>query len=256
LRLGRRVPRTVAPPSPFPDAREALYEHRARHAPPAVRVELLGLLPPHAARVLDLGCGSGALTLQLAARAPFVVGLDVSPALLALARERQRELGCRNVAWVVARAEEPPFRPNSMDYIASTYVIRLTDMPATLSAVRQLIRPGGRVAIRDHLMPRSRLGFWITHLTRTLRLVREWVREYGWRDLGSILAYRLSRAGICHARRNAALTRAAFEAIYARELPGCRVEATPYSGLAVWEATESRQPDRPRVPEKARGPEA
>ena len=221
-----------------------------------MRAELLGLLPRHAARVLDLGCGSGTFTLQVAARAPFVVGLDLSPTMLALARERQQELGCRNVAWVIARAEEPPFRPNSMDYIASTNVIRLTDMPATLSAVRQLIRPGGRVAIRDHLMPRSRFGFWITHLARTLRLVREWVREYGGKGLGSILAYRLSRAGLRHARRNAALTRAAFEVIYARELPGCRVEATLYSGLAVWEATESRQPDRPRDPEKARRAEA
>src|SRR5262249_3621490 len=159
----------------------------------------------------------GEFTLQLAARAPFVVGLDISPTLLALARQRQREVGCRNVAWVIARAEEPPFRPNSIDYIASAYVVRLTDMPATLSAVRQLIRPGGRVAIRDRLMPPPRLGFWITHVVRTLRLGRQWVREYGVKSLGSILAYRLSPAGLRHARRNAALTRAAFETGYARE---------------------------------------
>jgi hypothetical protein len=127
-----------------------------------------------------------------------------------------------------------------MDYIVSTNVIRLTDMPATLSAVRQLVRSGGRVAIRDHLVPRPRFGFWITYLVRTLRLVREWVSEYGVKGLGSILAYRLSPAGLRHARRNAVLTGAMFERIYARELPGCRVETTNHSGLAVWEATESR----------------
>ena len=206
----------------------------------------MGFLPRHAARALDLGCGSGTLALELATRVPFVIGLDLSPTMLALARERQRELGCRNVAWVIARAEEPPFRPRSMDYIVSTNVVRLTDVAATVSAVKLLIRSRGRIAIRDHLMPRSRLAFWGMHLTRTIRLVLEWMHDYRGKGLWSILAYRVSLTGIRHARRNAALTRETFESIYTRALPGCRIDATVFSGLAVWDEMESRQPDQPR----------
>jgi ubiquinone/menaquinone biosynthesis C-methylase UbiE len=237
-RRERREPRTVAPLARCPDPREALYEHRARHLPPAVHAELIAYLPRHAARVLDLGCGSGVLALQLARCAPFVIGLDPSRTMVALARERQGALGRQNVAWVVARAEEPPFRPHSMDYIVSVNALRLTDTAATLAAVKHVIRPGGRVAIRDHLTPSSWLGFWITYLAHTVRLALEWVRDYGGKGLGRILAYRVSPAGLDHARRNAALTRATFERIYSQALPGCRVEATRGSGLAVWEATE------------------
>jgi len=112
-----------------PDPREAPYEHRARRKRPASHAELMGFLPRHTARALDLGCGSGTLALELATRVPFVIGLDLSPTMLALARERQRELGCRNVAWVIARAEEPPFRPRSMDYIVSTNVVASPTWP-------------------------------------------------------------------------------------------------------------------------------
>jgi SAM-dependent methyltransferase len=228
-----------------PDPREALYAHRASRLGPAVHAELAGYLPRHARRVLDLGCGPGILTLQLAARAPFVIGLDLSPSMLALARERQRDLGCTNVAWVVARAEEPPFRPGSMDYIVSRYAIRLTDMAATLSAVRRLIGSGGRVAIRDRVRPRAPLGLGTRHLARTIRIALQWVHDYGGKGLWSILAYRASRAGLREARMNPALPRATFEAFYARELPGCRVETGRISGLVVWEAVApAREPDR------------
>ena len=83
-------------------------------------------------------------------------------------------------------------------------------------------------------------------LTRTIRLVLEWMHDYRGKGLWSILAYRVSLAGIRHARRNAALTRETFERIYTRALPGCRMDATVFSGLAVWDEMESRQPDQPR----------
>ena len=221
-----------------PDPREALYAHRARRQSPATYTELVGYLPRHARRALDLGCGSGLLTLQLAAQVRFVIGLDISPAMLMLARERQRELGCTNVAWVVARAEEPPFRPGSMDYIVSRYAIRLTDMAATLSAVRQLIGSGGRVAIKDQVRPRGPLVFRIRYLARTIRIAIQWFHDYGGKGLWRILAFRVRRVGL-RVGTNPVLTRETFETFYERELPGCRVKTGRGSGLVVWKAVAS-----------------
>ena len=56
----------------------------------AMRVTLLGWLPLdlQGARILDAGCGTGALAFELAKRGADVVGVDVSPTLVGLARER------------------------------------------------------------------------------------------------------------------------------------------------------------------------
>ena len=56
----------------------------------AMRATLLGWLPDdlQGARILDAGCGTGALAFELAKRGADVVGVDVSPTLVSLARER------------------------------------------------------------------------------------------------------------------------------------------------------------------------
>jgi magnesium-protoporphyrin O-methyltransferase len=56
----------------------------------AMRTTLLGWLPDdlRGARILDAGCGTGALAFELAKRGASVVGVDVSPTLVSLARER------------------------------------------------------------------------------------------------------------------------------------------------------------------------
>ena len=56
----------------------------------SMRETILGWLPfdLHGAHILDAGCGTGALAFELAARGAMVVGVDVSPTLVGLARER------------------------------------------------------------------------------------------------------------------------------------------------------------------------
>ena len=84
----------------FSGAVAAAYaEHRRGYPPPVVEllVDALGL--PHDATVLDLGCGTGQLTVPLADRYSRVLGADPSPDMLALARSRS---GGAPIAWLLA----------------------------------------------------------------------------------------------------------------------------------------------------------
>jgi len=70
----------------------------------AMRAHLLSLLPANllGARILDAGCGTGALALEAAARGATVVATDLSPTLVGLARERAAGMpGATRVAFHV-----------------------------------------------------------------------------------------------------------------------------------------------------------
>ena len=74
---------------------------------------LAGLAP--GAVVLDAPCGTGILAPFLARRGLRVIGADISPAMLAVARERDGGLG-----HVRADLEAPPLRPGSVDAVVCT----------------------------------------------------------------------------------------------------------------------------------------
>jgi demethylmenaquinone methyltransferase/2-methoxy-6-polyprenyl-1,4-benzoquinol methylase len=104
-------------------------------------------------RVLDLGCGTGALTAPLGDRAA-VVGLDVSGAMLAQARTRsRRNHGAR---FVQGSAFRLPFRDGAFTAVASAFVLRnLDDLPAALAEASRVSAPGARLALVDITEPSS-----------------------------------------------------------------------------------------------------
>jgi len=100
---------------------------------------LLELLAPRPGeRVLDLGCGDGALTEKLAASGCDVVAVDASPEQVAAARARG--LDAR-----VHRAEALPFAAE-FDAVLSNAVLHwVKDQPAALAAIHRALKPGGRI---------------------------------------------------------------------------------------------------------------
>jgi len=101
----------------------------------AAVVELLG--PQRGERILDLGCGDGALTERIAAAGAEVVAVDASPDQVAAARARG--LDAR-----VARAEALPFA-GEFDAVFSNAALHwMPDADAVLTSVFQALRPGGR----------------------------------------------------------------------------------------------------------------
>ncbi|MDW8404118.1 class I SAM-dependent methyltransferase [Chloroflexus sp.] len=111
---------------------------------------ILAHLPtPH--RALDLACGTGAAALVFAAAGATVVGVDRSPAMLAIAREQASQRGLA-ITWIEAdiRAlpDDPQLTPHSFDLCTCLFdsLNHLTgddDLTNVCRAVGRLLRPGG-----------------------------------------------------------------------------------------------------------------
>ena len=106
---------------------------------------ILGAVPPGCGSALDVGCADGLLTCRLAEHCRDVTGVDRDRHMIALARERARNL--RNVAFIDAEFPAFPFEDSSFDFIASDTAIHHMNFEATLMAMTRLLRPGGRLVV-------------------------------------------------------------------------------------------------------------
>jgi len=138
-------------------------EVRAR----AAYLDLLAVAPGE--RVLDVGCGSGVVTRDLARRvAPGgrAVGLDPSPALLAVAGELAAAAGLAGeMAWRVGDARALPFDDGAFDAaLAVTTLCHIPDGERAIPELVRVVRPGGRVGVFD----RDNDTYIIAHPDRAL----------------------------------------------------------------------------------------
>jgi SAM-dependent methyltransferase len=98
----------------------------------------LELLPPTGRRTLDLGCGEGRVGAELERRGHSVVGVDSSPTMVALAREKHEAH--------VADAGALPFEDGSFDLVvAYMSLMNLDDLDGGLREAGRVLEPGGRL---------------------------------------------------------------------------------------------------------------
>lgn len=104
-------------------------------------------------RVLDLGSGAGTDALvaaQMVGEAGRVVGVDMTPEMLAKARGAAREAGIPNVEFLEGEIESLPFTDGTFDVVISNGVIDLIpDKAAVFAGIFRVLRPGGRIQIAD-----------------------------------------------------------------------------------------------------------
>lgn len=130
--------------------------------------QILRRVPPRPGRILDLACGTGISTRSLARRFPGcrIVGVELRPEYLDIAREKIKRTGLSNVRLVLSRAED--FRTEEpFDCITSSYLAKYADLETLTRNARDMLKPNGVLIMHDFTFPPKKY------------LVRIW-RAYFW----------------------------------------------------------------------------
>ena len=112
---------------------------------------LLGSLEPHMS-ILDIGCGPGTITADLAALVPDgqVTGVDHAPAILEQARDTAAARGVTNVDFAVADVHALEYPDDSFCVVHAHQVLQHVGDPVqALREMHRVTRPGGFIAVRD-----------------------------------------------------------------------------------------------------------
>lgn len=140
------------------------------------------------AQVLDLGCGAGHVSFQVAPHVARVVAIDLSAAMLATVAEGARVRGLDNIAVQQASVAALPFAGASIDMVMSRFSAHhWHDIGAGLREARRVLRPGGLLTIADVVGPAHPLAD--THL-QAVELLRDTshVRDYSMAEWSALLA--------------------------------------------------------------------
>jgi ubiquinone/menaquinone biosynthesis C-methylase UbiE len=123
-------------------------------------------------RVLDLGCGTGALTLRAAQRGAKIKGIDINAQMLEIAWQRVREAGLTETVNLVEMgvAELDSEETESYDAVMSGLCfseLSEHELAYTLKQVVRILKPGGLLLVADEVKPRNPLCRLIHSLIRT-----------------------------------------------------------------------------------------
>ena len=153
----------------------------------AALIRQAGLRPPH--RVLDLGCGTGTLTLKVKKQLVrgFVAGLDGDRKILRVGRTKASRAGAE-VLWICGLAHELPFGDSVFDRVLSSFLFHhLTreNKRKALAEVFRVLSKGGEFHLADWGKPQNsamRLAFFAIQLLDGFATTRDHVR-------GSMIRY-------------------------------------------------------------------
>jgi ubiquinone/menaquinone biosynthesis C-methylase UbiE len=130
--------------------RSVVKHHGARTAEDSAAFLLPHLRP--GMNLLDIGCGPGSITVDLARRVVpgQVIGLDVAASILQTARRAVEEAGLDNVDVRKGSVYELDIEDGAVDVVFAHQVLQhLTDPVAALHEMRRVVKKGGLVAVRD-----------------------------------------------------------------------------------------------------------
>ena len=142
--------------------------------------------------VLDLGSGGGIdcfLAAQEVGEGGQVIGIDMTHAMIDLARQNAEKLGAQNVVFKLGKIEAIPQQDASVDLVISNCVIALSpDKDRVFDEIYRVLKPGGRFVVSDMVVTEE--------LPDEVRSsAEEWVSCVGGADLLSRYLGRMERSG-------------------------------------------------------------
>ena len=153
--------RNIARQRRFWTRHAASWDHGAGNNPGLVKVVERVLEEAHPfpeASAVDLGCGSGQVTLALAKRCGIVLGVDVSEEMIALLLENAEREGVSNVEGCAVPIERLRLSESSVDLVVSNYAmhhLRDEDKQIAVNEAFKWLRPGGMLVIGDMMFGRG-----------------------------------------------------------------------------------------------------
>src|SRR5919198_1880726 len=135
--------------APFPayPARDTLHALRAR-AERSTFARLLDRAIAGDARIVEIGCGTGQMSLYLARADRVVVAADLARASLRLGQAAARRFGIDRVRFVETDLRHPALKPASFDVVLSSGVLHHTPNPReSFAQLASLARPGGLIVL-------------------------------------------------------------------------------------------------------------
>jgi SAM-dependent methyltransferase len=134
------------------DVVDYYQKYRRGYPDPVIDALVEALALRHDDVVVDLGCGTGQLTLPLARRARAVVGVDPEPDMLERARQVGREQGVTNVSWLLGADSDMPalgalVGGATLGAVTIGQALHWMDHDRLFTTLAPLIRDGGAVAV-------------------------------------------------------------------------------------------------------------
>lgn len=114
---------------------------------------------------LDIGTGAGHTAAQLARHAHKVYGLDPAEGMRQAATKTYGHLS--NLEFVDGTSEQTGFPANTFDIITARHTLHHhPNIPATLTELKRVLKPGGRLVIVDEITPDAEVDVWYNQLER------------------------------------------------------------------------------------------
>jgi len=134
----------------FSQQAEGYARRNTLNAPQAQQALIELVRPKRDDRLLDVCCGPGALTLDLAPLVAHATGLDLTPAMLDQARAAQAKRGVDNNEWRVGDVCALPFADGAFSLVVCSAAFHHLEEPrVALTEMARVCKAGGRIAVRD-----------------------------------------------------------------------------------------------------------